>query len=91
MDQRGRFITEAERDARVEEMKQVRLALLARLDEEQQHKLELQAELTKAHQKDVQAGKASHHKKVHHAKKSFPSQPAETEKPDVTDAIHVAA
>lgn len=91
MDQRGKFITEAERDARVEEMKQVRLALLARLDEERQHKLDLEAELAKAHQEDVDSGKASHHKKAHHPKKGVHSQPTETEKHTVTDAIHAAA
>jgi hypothetical protein len=91
MDQKGKYITEAERDARVEEMKQVRLALLARLDEERQHKLDLQAELVKAHEEDVQAGKASQHKKAHHANKRVDSQPAETEKHDVTDAIPAVA
>jgi hypothetical protein len=92
MDQRGKFITEAERDARVEEMKQVRLALLARLDEERRHKLDLQAELAKAHKEDVQAGKASHHKKAHqNTKKRVTSQPAATEEHEVSDTIHAAA
>jgi hypothetical protein len=69
MDRNGRFITEAERDARIEEMKQVREALLERLEEERQHKLELRAEIEAAHQKDLKEGKASQYKKVRHQPK----------------------
>jgi hypothetical protein len=86
MDRNGRFITEAERDARVEEMKHVRLALLERLEEEQQHKLELKAELAAAHERDVREGKASPHKKVHHQ-----HRPDKHGKEDLGDAIHAAA
>lgn len=87
MDQKGRFITEAERDARVEEMKQVRLALLERLEEERQHKLEIQAELAAAHEQDVKEGKASHYRKVHHHNKNHHKH-ADDKHALGTDAIH---
>jgi uncharacterized protein (UPF0305 family) len=91
MDRNGRYITEAERDARVEEMKQVRAALLDRLEEERQHKLDLQAQIVAAHEKDVKEGKANHHKKVHHHHPRTKDEHGDGHHPSVTGgAFHAA-
>jgi hypothetical protein len=65
MDQTGNFITQAEADARVEEMRRVRQSLLARLDFEQQaHQ--------KQHDKLVQAHDAVVEEKRHHHVQTTP-------------------
>jgi DNA-directed RNA polymerase beta' subunit len=66
MDRNGRFITEAERDARVEDMKQVRLELLERLEEERRRELEGKAAIEAAREKDVREGRESQYKPSHH-------------------------
>jgi hypothetical protein len=53
MDQNGKFITETEAQARVQEMKQMRERLLQRLAMEKQYQLEQQQALAEAHQEDV--------------------------------------
>jgi tRNA isopentenyl-2-thiomethyl-A-37 hydroxylase MiaE len=65
MDQAGNFITQAEADARVEEMRRVRASLLARLDYKQQaHQ--------KQHDKLVQAHVAVVEEKRHHHVQTTP-------------------
>lgn len=52
MDQQGQFITQAQADGRVEEMKQVRETLLARLDYDRQQKQKQDDKLVAAHAQD---------------------------------------
>ena len=54
MDANGRFITQAEADARVEEMHQVRASLMARLHHERELQQEMQREIQQAHEEDLQ-------------------------------------
>ena len=61
MDQNGKFITEAEADARVEEMRRVRESLLQRLDYEEQQAKKQRDKLVQAHEQDVQEKRAVHH------------------------------
>ena len=60
MDRNGKFITEAEADARVQEMREVRESLMTRLAAEREHQKLLQDEVKKAHDEAVA------HKKKHH-------------------------
>jgi hypothetical protein len=53
MDKNGKFITQADADQRVEEMKEVRLSLMARLEADKQNRDEIQDEIKQAHQEDV--------------------------------------
>jgi two-component sensor histidine kinase len=62
MDHYGKFITEAEADRRVEEMRLVREDLLTRLELEKAHRAEIEGELRQAHEVDVQKGQV-HDKK----------------------------
>ena len=61
MDQKGRFITEAEADERVEEMRRVRESLLQRLDYEREQAQKQQDKLDKAHNEVVEEKRAKHH------------------------------
>lgn len=61
MDQNGRFITEAEADERVEEMRRVRESLLQRLEYERQQAQKQQDKLTKAHNEVVEEKRAKNH------------------------------
>lgn len=53
MDQNGKFITEAEAEAKVEEMKDVRRQLMARLDYEREEEDAYKSEIAAAHEQDV--------------------------------------
>ena len=61
MDQQGKFITEAEADARVEEMKRVRESLLQRLEYEQQLAKKQHDKLVRAHNEVVEEQRTKHH------------------------------
>lgn len=63
MDSHGRFITQAEADARVEEMKILRQALLLRLNAEKEEREAQHNLLTEAHKQDVREHNV-HTKKV---------------------------
>jgi phosphoribosylformylglycinamidine (FGAM) synthase PurS component len=69
MDRNGKFITETEANARVEEMKQVRAELIYRMELDKQHKHELEHEIEEAHEQDVKEGQA------HDATKKKPKTP----------------
>ena len=56
MDRNGRFISQADADARVADMQRVRAALMERLDEERRLEQQLKAELAAAHEQDIQDG-----------------------------------
>jgi len=53
MDRNGKFITQAEADARVEEMKEVRRQLLTRLAQQNEYQKHVQEEIAAAHEQDV--------------------------------------
>lgn len=53
MDKNGRFISQADADARVEEMKQVRLQLISRLQAEHEHEEQWKREIQEAHDADI--------------------------------------
>jgi hypothetical protein len=57
MDSHGKFITEKEADARVEEMKRVRAELIYRMELDKQHQQELAHEMEVAHDQDVKEGR----------------------------------
>ena len=61
MDQHGKFITETEADARVEEMRRVRESLLERLEYEQQLAKRQRDKLAKAHNEVVEEKRTKHH------------------------------
>eukprot|EP00977_Amphora_coffeiformis_P003329 scaffold618_cov175-Amphora_coffeaeformis.AAC.11 len=61
MDQNGRFITEAEADERVEEMRRVRESLLQRLEYERAQAQKQHDKLVKAHNEVVEEQRAKHH------------------------------
>lgn len=61
MDQNGKFITEAQADARVEEMKRVRESLLQRLDYEQRQAQKQHDKIVQAHNEDVEERRSKHH------------------------------
>jgi len=69
MDRNGKFITEADADARVAEMGRVRQELLQRLQREQEAQAAKDLELQVAHAKDVATGNV-HSKKKQHGKKA---------------------
>jgi hypothetical protein len=73
MDQAGNFITQAEADARVEEMRRVRESLLARLDYEERAQ-------QKQHDKLVQAHNAVVEEKRHHHVQTAPVMTATSPK-----------
>ena len=54
MDQQGKFITQAEAEARVAEMQHTRRVLLQRLEYEREASAASQARLAAAHQEDLQ-------------------------------------
>lgn len=65
MDKNGKFITQAEADARVEEMHRVRSALMSRLHHEREAQLAMKAEIEEAHQEDLRdAAAAKKNKKM---------------------------
>jgi hypothetical protein len=66
MDRSGKFITEDEAEARVEEMKELRAQMLQRLDASNKANQAYQDAIHKAHDQDVQEGHVVEHKKVHH-------------------------
>lgn len=61
MDQNGRFITEEERDERVEEMRRVRESLLERLEHERQQAQKQQDKLDQAHNEVVEEKRNKQH------------------------------
>lgn len=61
MDNTGKFITEAEADARVEEMRRVRESLLQRLEYESKVAKEQHDKLVKAHNEVVEEQRTKHH------------------------------
>jgi len=75
MDRNGKYITEAEADARVEEMKQLRLSMMARLEANNRAQESYRKEIQKAHDQDVQEGHV-HSKKNQHHKKTAPAAAA---------------
>jgi len=56
MDRNGKFITEEEADARVDEMKRVRAQLIYRMELDKQYQQELAHEIEAAHDQDVKEG-----------------------------------
>lgn len=62
MDRNGKFITQAEADQRVTDLKEIRTALLDRLEIEKEHRKEIERQLEEAHNQDVKEHN-SHHKK----------------------------
>lgn len=70
MDQQGKYITEAQADARVDEMQALRLQMLARLEASNQTQLAYERAIHEAHDQDVKEGhETAHKKKVHHHNK----------------------
>lgn len=67
MDRNGKFITEREANARVEEMQRVRASLMERLARDKQKKEAIDEAIHKAHDQDVKEGHVmkSHKKKQH--------------------------
>lgn len=63
MDKSGKFITEAEAERRVDDMKHIRESLLHRLEQDQQNKTNLQKELKAAQDADVAEGREDSKKK----------------------------
>ena len=63
MDKSGKFITEAEAEQRVDDMKHIRESLLHRLEQDQQNKTNLQKELKAAQDADVAEGREDPKKK----------------------------
>ena len=63
MDKSGKFITEAEAERRVDDMKHIRESLLHRLEQDQQNKTNLQKELKAAQDADVAEGREDPKKK----------------------------
>lgn len=61
MDNAGKFITEAEADARVQEMVRVRESLLDRLEYEQKVAKEQHDKLEKAHNEVMEEKRTKHH------------------------------
>ena len=57
MDSQGRFITQAEADARVAEMQRTRQMLLNRLEYEREQQRLQQAKIAAAHEEDAAASK----------------------------------
>jgi phosphoribosylformylglycinamidine (FGAM) synthase PurS component len=53
MDKNGKFITQADADQRVEEMKEVRNSLMARLEADKQNREEIEDGIKQAHEEDV--------------------------------------
>lgn len=66
MDSRGKFITQAEADERVQEMQRVRESLLERLDYENRQHAQQHEKLVQAHNEDVadKAAAAAEQKKA---------------------------
>jgi len=73
MDRNGKFITQAEADQRVADMKEIRTALLDRLAIEKEHRKEIERQLEEAHNQDVKEHK-SHHKKDKKAERGVAKQ-----------------
>jgi len=72
MDRSGKFITEADAERRVEEMQNLRVSLMARLEEDRQRHEQLDNEVKEAHDADVVEGHEFHpeaKKKKHKHKK----------------------
>lgn len=57
MDKNGKFITQADADQRVEEMKEVRMSLMARLEADKLNREEVQDGIKHAHEEDVKEHK----------------------------------
>lgn len=90
MDQNGKFITESEAQARIQEMKQMREHLLKRLAMEKQYELEQQQALAMAHEQDVREDKV-HTKQQRHNKKHRQQQQQQRKKQSEANAISNAA
>lgn len=69
MDRSGKFITEAQAEARVEEMQDLRLSMLQRLEASNKAQQAYQDAIQKAHDEDVKEGHAIQHKKKKHGHK----------------------
>lgn len=74
VDRHGRFISQNQAEARVEEMKELRTEMLARLEAKNEAQEAYNKEIRKAHEKDEQEGNISsgkkHKKKDHHHRKN---------------------
>ena len=70
MDNQGKYITEAQADARVEEMQELRMQMLGRLEASNQAQLAYEKAIHEAHDQDVKEGHETPHKKVHSHKKN---------------------
>ena len=66
MDHQGKYITEAQANARVQEMQELRTKMLARLEASNNAQAAYEKEIQKAHDQDVKEGHATEHKKAHH-------------------------
>ena len=69
MDKNGKFITQSEADMRVEDMKEVRMSLMARLEADKLNREEIQDEIKHAHEEDVKEHKVLVKKQKKKAKK----------------------
>lgn len=65
MDRNGKYITEADADARVQELHQVRTNLMAHLERQQQIQDSLRQEIEKAQEEDVRDGTGRQKKAMH--------------------------
>lgn len=75
MDSQGKFITEAQAEARVQEMQDLRLEMLARLEAGTRAQKAYEDAIHKAHDEDVKEGHEIKHKKKHrHHKKREPAE-----------------
>lgn len=73
MDRSGKYITEAQAEARVEEMQDLRVQMLSRLDASNRAQAAYEDAIHKAHDEDVKEGHAiTHKKKKHHKKQQQP-------------------
>ena len=76
MDRNGRFITEAEADAQVQEMHQVREELQMRLDHEKNIRKQIQLQQEEAHARDMAAGQTDTEGKKKRKKKALKKKKA---------------
>lgn len=81
MDKNGKFITQAEADARVEEMRQVRLALMERLEHQREHEMAYKSAIAQAHEEDAKDAAAG-------GKKAKKKKKRKNNEDDINDAIN---
>lgn len=85
MDRSGKFITESQAEARVEEMQELRIQMLQRLEASNKAKAAYEDAIHKAHDQDVAEGHVIEHKKKKHHKKQ--QQPEGVEVTSATMAV----